>query len=128
MVDGDSIVVKNKKQKTRVRLWGIDTPEKDQPFSREAGRFTNRLLLGRTVKLIPIGRDDYGRLVAMVFLGRKNISEELVRSGLAWVHIYYCRKKICRSWRILEKEAREAKKGLWAGAEPVAPWKWKRRH
>jgi len=128
VIDGDSIIVKKKKQKTRIRLWGIDTPEKSQPFSREAQRFTRRLLQGRTVKLIPVERDDYGRLVAIVLLGRKNISEELVRSGLAWVHIYYCRKKICESWRLLEEAAREAKSGLWNDNQPIAPWKWKKGH
>jgi len=126
VVDGDSIIVKNGQQRTQIRLWGIDSPEKNQPFSSEAARFTNRMLLGRIVKIIPIQWDDYGRLVAEVFLGQKNISEELVRSGLAWVHIYYCRKKICSSWRILEKDARINQRGLWVDDVPIEPWIWKR--
>ena len=126
VVDGDSIIVKKGKRKTKIRLWGVDSPEKAQQFSRDAGRFTKELLLGKKVKIVPVQWDDYGRLVAMVLLGRKNISEELVRSGYAWVHIYYCRKKICRSWESLEREAREARIGLWGGDKIVEPWVWKR--
>lgn len=126
VIDGDSLVVKRGKEKIRIRLWGIDTPEKGQPFSQEAKRFTQRLLLGRMVTVTSVEYDDYGRLVAMVYLGRDNVSEKLVGSGLAWVHIYYCHKRICNTWKVLERKAREAKRGLWLEKHPVPPWQWKR--
>lgn len=127
VADGDSLVVKVDGRKIRIRLWGIDAPEEGQSYSREAERLTKQLIFGRLVTIVPVERDDYGRLVANVFVGQKNVSEELVRSGLAWVHIYYCRKWICRSWRVLEENARREQRGLWAGDSYVAPWEWKRQ-
>ncbi len=126
IVDGDSLLVNVKGKKIAIRLWGIDTPEENQPFSRDAERFTRRLLHNRTVQVHPVERDDYGRLVARVIVGRTDISQELVRSGWAWVHIYYCRKLICHSWKVLERKARRDKKGLWEDKHPIAPWEWKK--
>jgi len=126
VVDGDSLMVKVKGKKIAIRLWGIDAPEENQPFSRDAERFTRRLLQNRSVVVLPVERDDYGRLVARIIVGRTDTSQELVRSGLAWVHIYYCRKKICNSWKVLEKKARRDKRGLWREKQPIAPWEWKK--
>ena len=128
VIDGDTITVQAGEKRIRIRLWGIDTPEKAQPYSDAARRFTIGMLLGRTVEIVPVQRDDYGRLVASVFVAGRNAGEELVRSGWAWVHIYYCRRKICRSWRVMEKEARHQRIGLWQEKRPVAPWVWKRKH
>ncbi len=128
VIDGDSILVKKAEQKIQIRLWGIDAPEKNQPFSYEAKRLTRKLVLNTEIRVVPIEWDDYGRLVAHVFKDRKSISEQLVDSGLAWVHVYYCRKKICRDWKIIQKTAREEKRGLWAEDNPISPWKWKRKY
>ena len=49
--------------------------------------------------------DVYGRLVAMITVDEKNISEELVGSGLAWVHIYFCNEPICTAWQSLQERA-----------------------
>lgn len=126
IVDGDSLLVKTQGKKIAIRLYGIDTPEENQPFSRNAERFTRRLSQNRIVVVHPVERDDYGRLVARVIVGRTDISQELVRSGLAWVHIYYCRKSICNSWKVLEKKARRGRIGLWQDKQPIAPWEWKK--
>jgi endonuclease YncB( thermonuclease family) len=125
VIDGDSLEVSHQGKKLRVRLWGIDTPEWRQEFSHKAKAFTRDRVQGRRVELQPKDRDKYGRLVAVVKVGGSTLNEELLREGLAWVHIYYCKEPICQSWRQLEKEARTARRGLWQGANPVPPWKWK---
>jgi endonuclease YncB( thermonuclease family) len=125
VIDGDSLEVSHQGKKLRVRLWGIDTPEWRQEFSHKAKAFTRDRVQGRRVELQPKDRDKYGRLVAVVKVGGSTLNEELLREGLAWVHIYYCKESICQSWRQLEKEARTARRGLWQGANPVPPWKWK---
>jgi endonuclease YncB( thermonuclease family) len=128
VIDGDTIEVRYSGKDVRVRLWGIDTPEWEQNFSREARDFTRRRLAGRQVELGVKTRDSYGRLVAVVMVDGNSFHEELLREGLAWVHIYYCKEPVCRKWRQLEKEARNARRGLWRESHPVAPWQWKQTH
>lgn len=128
VIDGDTIEVRYSGSDQRVRLWGIDTPEWEQKFSREARDFTRRRLAKRQVDLGVKTWDSYGRLVAVVMVDGNSFQEELLREGLAWVHIYYCKEPVCRKWRQLEKEAKKARRGLWRESHPVAPWQWKQMH
>jgi len=128
VIDGDTIEVRRLGKIVRVRLWGIDTPEWQQGFSREAREFTRRRLAGRQVELRVKTWDAYGRLVAMVMVDGNPLNEELLREGLAWVHIYYCKEPICRQWRQLENEAKRDRRGLWRESHPIAPWQWKQTH
>jgi len=128
VIDGDTIEVRRLGKIVRVRLWGIDTPEWQQGFSHEAREFTRRRLAGREVELRVKTWDTYGRLVAMVMVDGNPLNEELLREGLAWVHIYYCKEPICRHWRQLEKEAKKDRRGLWRESHPIAPWQWKQTH
>ncbi len=126
IIDGDSVVITYRKKNIQLRLWGIDCPEWNQPYSQEAKQFTKQFLKKRKIVVIPKDWDKYGRLVAIVEVGGRCINQELVKAGFAWVHIYYCREKICKKWRVLEKKSRQQGIGLWHNAEPIAPWKWKR--
>jgi micrococcal nuclease len=126
VIDGDTIEIQQETKIQRVRIWGIDTPERDQSYARPAHQFTRSLLAGREVKVLPKYFDCYGRLVAIIIVDEKNISEELVRSGLAWVHIYYCNELICDNWKSLQERAMFEHRGLWNDRHPVAPWQWKK--
>ncbi len=128
IIDGDTILVMYQTKSIKVRLWGIDTPEYRQPFSKKASMFTRKMVSGKSVLLDEKDRDDYGRMVAIVKMGSgESLNEELIKAGFAWVHIYYCKEAICSSWYGYEKEARLKKKGLWSERDPVPPWVWKRR-
>jgi micrococcal nuclease len=126
IIDGDTLEIQKGMKLRRVRIWGIDTPEWDQPYASQACGFTRRLLEGCDVLVLPIDVDSFGRLVAMIMVNGRNVSEELVRSGLAWVHIYYCKKPICDDWRTLQERAKFQHLGLWGDARPIAPWLWKK--
>lgn len=128
VLDGDTVEVMHQGKKVCVRLWGIDTPEWQQGFSSEAREVTRYRLQGREVELLAKAWDRYDRLVAVVTVDGRSLNEELLRAGLAWVHIYYCKEPVCREWRQLEKEARMAGRGLWQEDNPVPPWKWKQDH
>ena len=128
VIDGDTLEVRCHGRQLRVRLFGVDTPEWQQSFSRQAKEFARQWVEGLRVELGAKGWDKYGRLVAVVHVGGKSLNEELLREGLAWVHIYYCKEPICRKWRKIEKEARMAKRGLWQNDTPVPPWRWKQDH
>lgn len=128
VVDGDTLEIRYQGQKQRVRLWGIDSPEWQQGFSREAREFVRNRVQGRRVELQVKGWDKYGRLLAALKVEGNSLNEELLRAGMAWVHIYYCKESVCREWRRLEKDARIGGRGLWREDNPVPPWEWKRSH
>ncbi len=128
IVDGDTIEILWHKDARRVRIWGIDCPEWDQPYSAKSKEFTREMLVGKVVEVVPKDNDTYGRLVAVIIVNHANISEELVRSGLAWVHIYYCKEPVCERWMIMQKKARAGRLGLWRDHHPIPPWLWKRTH
>jgi endonuclease YncB( thermonuclease family) len=128
VVDGDTLEIQWQGTCRHVRIWGVDTPESGQPYASRARKFTQSLLAGREVQIRPVDFDVYGRLVAMIMVDEKNISEELVRSGFAWVHFYFCNEPICDTWRGLQASAMSRKIGLWRDPYPVAPWQWKKKH
>ena len=118
--DGDTITVLHGTTPVKVRLNGIDCPEKRQPFGSRAKQLTSELAFGKTVTVRPVGKDRYGRTLADVTLpdGRV-LNQELVAAGMAWHYTQYSKDK---SLARLERQAREARVGLWSEARPVAPW------
>ena len=109
----------------KVRLLGIDCPEKKQPFGRRAKERTAALAYGKVVKVRPSGVDRYGRIMADVILpDGRNLNRELVREGMAW---WFRRYSTDRVLQALEAEARSQRRGLWADKDPVPPWSYRRR-
>jgi endonuclease YncB( thermonuclease family) len=125
VIDGDSIMVNKDNQDIVVRLFGIDSPEYDQPGSKAARRHSAALVKGKSLVLEVMDHDAYGRTVALVSAGSLSINEEQVRAGQAWVHPRYCRIGICDRWRELQQQACSRKIGLWQQQHPMAPWRWK---
>lgn len=125
--DGDTIVVLRDKNEVDIRLYGIDTPEKGQPYGSRAKRFVAHMAGKERVEVDVRDTDRYGRKVALVYVegDGKSLNEELVRAGYAWVYKRYCKIQDCDHWRKLERQAREANKGLWSDPDPVPPWDWR---
>ena len=121
--DGDTIQVLRGPDKVRVRVFGVDCPEKRQPFSREALHFAMALVKGRKVRVSVLDVDSYGRLVGRVYLpdGRE-LGYELLRAGLAW---WYRRYSDDPEMARLEEQARAARIGLWSRPNPTPPWVFK---
>ncbi len=84
IVDGDTIDVLHNGQAERIRLNGIDCPEKKQAFGTKAKELTSSLAFGKEATVRPYSKDRHGRTVADVLVEHKNISYELVKLGLAW--------------------------------------------
>ena len=122
--DGDTITVLHDGQGEKIRLYGIDTPEKRQDFGKKAKQFTSKMVFGKIVKVVVHATDRYGRTVGLVYCGKNDrcLNEELVKHGLAWVYIKYCSKPICDKWRDLEEKARQSRIGLWQAQNPMPPW------
>ena len=107
--DGDTITVLNEKTPVKVRLYGIDCPEKKQAFGTRAKQFTSDLVFGKVVDVETVDTDRYGRTVGIVKLvDGQIVNEEIARAGFAWVYGTYCKKPRCLEWRRLEDEARAA--------------------
>jgi micrococcal nuclease len=67
-----------------------------------------------------------GRTVAVILVDGKNLNEELLQAGLAWVYPQYCKASFCSEWYRIEEAAREGRIGLWSHPNAVTPWEYRR--
>lgn len=125
--DGSTITVRRDGEKVKIYLYGIDTPERDQVFGKEAEQFTSRMVLGKVVEVGVPFKDRYGSTEALIRVDGVSLNEELVKKGLAWVNSQHCLNSICERLHSLEMDARDAKRGLWAEPNPVPPWEFQRQ-
>ncbi len=130
VVDGDTIIVSFNGKEERVRLIGIDTPESVHPDASKnieegkiASDYTKSKLENKEVMLeFDIQeRDQYGRLLAYVWLGSTMFNKTLVQEGYAQVATYPPNVKYVEDFVKLEREARENNKGLWQYQEAIDP-------
>jgi micrococcal nuclease len=133
-VDGVTLSIQISGRTDKVRLIGVDTPETVDPrkpvqfFGKEASAFTHKMADGTTVRLefdqasaATNHRDKYGRLLAYVFLPDGTLlNAELIRQGYGHAYTRFPFAKM-EEFRALEREAREAGRGLWAGGELATP-------
>ena len=110
----------------RVRLEGIDTPERAQPWGNRARQSLADKVLRRRVRVGSEGEDRYGRLLGRIYLGGRDINREMVREGHAWVYRRYTSDPGLISD---EGAARAERAGLWSLPEgdQVPPWDWRRQ-
>jgi len=127
VADGDTITVLRDKEQVRIRLYGIDTPEKGQAFGKKAKQFTSRMVFGKVVEVHQMDTDRYGRTVALVSVDKQLLNKELVKAGLAWVYDRYCSEPICESWRNFQLRARMDKRGLWSDPDRIPLWEYRRK-
>lgn len=136
VADGDSITVLDaSKRQHRIRLAGIDAPERQQPFNQSAREHLSALLAGQTVWVAPGKLDRYQRMVAKVFVTRADATEPIdaslamLNAGLAWHYKDYEREQSRedrRAYAQAETAARAAGLGLWQERQPLAPWEFRR--
>jgi micrococcal nuclease len=123
VIDGDTIDVLLTSGRMRVRLHGIDAPERDQGGGSAATTWLTQELNNQQVMLEPVSQDQYDRMVAVVHVQDRNINSELVRAGHAWAYRRYMRRsdeQLCR----VEELARLNGSGLWA-TKAHAPWEFR---
>jgi endonuclease YncB( thermonuclease family) len=138
VADGDTITVLRDKEQVRIRLYGIDCPERSQAYSKKAKKLTSKLVYGKVVEVKAMDTDRYGRTVAMVYVElnacpltgvsiKTLLNEELVKAGLAWVYYQYCHELICHAWTDYQFAAKLDKRGLWRDSDPIPPWEFRRK-
>jgi endonuclease YncB( thermonuclease family) len=129
VIDGDSLEIAG----VRVRLHGIDAPERDQDCrdaggkSYSCGRASMRALTaaiaGRSVACTPVQVDQYNRDVALCTVDDADLGEAMVRGGHALDYARHSRGRYAAA----EREARAARRGLWAGTFET-PATWRQQH
>ena len=126
ILDGDTIEVLHNHHPERIRLSGIDCPEKGQVYGQKAKHAASALVFGKEVTLQTHGKDKYRRTIANVLLADgTNVNHALVKDGLCWWYRKYAPGNT--TLERLEAEARESRMGLWADPHPVPPWEWRKR-
>ena len=120
--DGDTITVLSGKEQTKVRLYGIDAPEKKQDYGQRSKQFLASLIAGQVVEVEPKGKDRYKRTLGTIYYKGQDINAQMVLNGYAWAYVKYSRIYVDQ-----EKTAREKKRGLWQRNDPTPPWVWRKR-
>lgn len=122
--DGDTLTLLVRRTQYKIRLAGIDAPEKTQPFGAVAKKGLSDITFGKTVRVEDSGRDRYGRVLGVVWVGNTNANLLMIQRGLAWHFVKYSKDlKLSDA----ELKARASRTGLWRDKNPVAPWEWRRR-
>jgi endonuclease YncB( thermonuclease family) len=124
ITDGDTLRILVGKEQVKIRLAGIDAPEKGQAFGTKAKEVLDNMVKGKTVNVETQGLDMYGRTIGTITIDGLNVNLELVKQGMAWRYTKYDKEKI---YLQAEKEARQAMRGLWADKDPIAPWEWRKQ-
>jgi endonuclease YncB( thermonuclease family) len=138
VIDGDTIDILNGDKKTiRIRLNGIDAPERDQPFGNNAKQYLSREISGKIVRVVKRDVDPSGSTIGDVYLSANVaysnpanvnlpdmfLNRELVSRGLAWHD-----RQSSDDQRLTDDEDRAKAKGLglWSDPRRIAPWKWRK--
>lgn len=129
IVDGDTItVLTENNEQFKVRLAGIDCPEKAQAFGNLAKKELRKKVFGQNVRIENRGKDQYGRTLGIVKMGNIDINEYLISQGVAWHFKKYASdqpQEEADRYSKAEEIARNNKKGLWVQDNPVPPWKFR---
>ena len=128
--DGDTITCRRfnlRRSETRIRLAYIDAPESSQAYGRETQQMVVKLIQKKLVRIRIVDTDRYGRHVAEVYRRSRNINEELIKRGGAWVYEDYIRdKQKLKYLNQLQQEAKSKKRGLWQQSRPIRPSVYRR--
>jgi micrococcal nuclease len=124
ITDGDTIKVLKNNVTYKIRLRGIDCPEKGQPYGKQAKLLTSQLAFNKDVSVVENGPDRYGRLIADIILpDRTSLSQDLVRAGYAWWYRQYAPND--RALAYAETDAKLDNIGIWNAHYTQAPWEYR---
>lgn len=130
VVDGDTVdILTADREQVRIRLAGIDAPEKAQPYGQRSKQKMSDLVFDKNAEVDFTKRDRYGRIIGKVMVNGRDASLGLLDAGLAWHYKKYAGEQSASdraAYANAEDAARSAKVGLWGGELPTAPWDWRR--
>jgi len=140
VADGDTITILDaQKTQHKIRIAGIDAPEKRQAFGERSRESMARFVAGKEVSADCHKTDRYKRQVCKVWVqpadcptcGKTlDAGHAQIVSGMAWWYREYAKEQTPedrRRYESAEQEASARKRGLWADREPLAPWEWRKK-
>ena len=126
VADGDTITVLDAdKVQHKIRLAGIDAPEKKQAFGNRAKESLSDMVFDKTVNVETEKRDRYGRQIGKVLVNGQDVNLVQVERGMAWFYRQYQREQSPNDRKLYEAAedaAKAGRRGLWRDSEPVPPW------
>lgn len=135
ITDGDTLAVLTPARvQKKVRLAGIDAPEKGQAFGQAAKRQLSELAFQQEASVRWDKEDRYGRIVGVVVVNGEDVGLALLRSGFAWHFKRYAHDQSASeriAYSKAEDQAKAARLGLWRDPQAVPPWEYRssrRRH
>jgi len=127
--DGDTITILNDKQEQiKIRLTGIDCPEKSQAFGNRAKITLSNKVFSQNVKVETRDKDKYGRTLGIVKVGDEDINEYMISQGLAWHFKKYANTQPLEEanrYAKAQELASQNKRGLWIQDNPMPPWEFR---
>jgi endonuclease YncB( thermonuclease family) len=131
VADGDTVtIVDADHHQHKVRLAGIDAPEKKQPFGNRSRQALAQLVFRQEVTVEWHKKDRYQRLVGLVRVGGLDAGLEQVRAGLAWHYLAYAKEQSATDrhrYSQAEADAKSTNRGLWSDHASEAPWEYRAR-
>ena len=131
VADGDTITVLDaEKTQHKIRLQGIDAPEKAQAFGAKSKQALYEMVHGKTVQVSFEKSDKYGRILGKVLLDGQDICHQQIKAGLAWHYKKYQNQQPIAdrdAYSASETAAKNEKLGLWSDPRPMAPWDFRKR-
>jgi endonuclease YncB( thermonuclease family) len=128
--DGDTITILRENRQIKIRMLGIDAPEKSQPFGNACRETLAELVAGREVRIQVGELDRYGRTIGKVLVDGRDANLAQVEAGCAWHYKQFARNQEPADrerYAAAEAQARREKRGLWK--EPAEePWAYRRKH
>ena len=130
--DGDTItLLDDAKTQRKIRVAGIDVPEKGQAFGERSKQNLSALVFQKRVEARCHKKDRYNREVCAVYEGLRDVGLEQIRAGMAWWYREYAHEQATQDrlvYRDEEESAKASRAGLWKDAKPMPPWEWRRRN
>jgi endonuclease YncB( thermonuclease family) len=134
IIDGDTLVLLveegAEKRQEKIRLAGIDCPERGQDFGERARQALAGYAFDREVVIDWGKRDRWDRVIGKVLVDGTDANLALVRDGLCWWYRKYAHEQSAVDQALYESaedRARAERRGLWVDPNPVPPWEWRRR-
>ncbi|HHV7950677.1 TPA: thermonuclease family protein [Salmonella enterica subsp. enterica serovar Heidelberg] len=133
VLDGDTFELLVDQQTVRIRVTGIDAPEKDQPFGQRSRQSLAGMVDGNPVAVRVKGKDRYGRTLGAVYAKicapsapclAVYVNAEQVKTGMAWAYRFHG-QAVDPAMLKLETQARSERVGLWSAPNAMEPWKWR---
>ena len=126
ITDGDTFVLLDKnRNQIKIRLDGIDAPEKNQAYGNKAKQYLSSMIWGVPVKVNVTKKDRYGRSIGKVSTAKfKDVNLEMIKAGYAWHYKEYNQDK---SYASAETNARKKRLGLWQDKNPVYPQNFRKK-